>query len=478
MSDFLKESRTDNGDAASRLGTEPVGALLLRFSVPAIAGMLVNALYNVVDRIFVGRGVNEIALGGLSLVLPLMTISMAFAMLFGFGAANMISMRLGQGRREEAERTLNHCFFLLLGTGALLTLLGLLFLEPLVSRLGAREGSGAVNYARSYLRIILYGQVFFMLGFGFSHCTRSQGFPLVSMIGMFIGAGTNVILDALFIFVFRWGVEGAAWATVISQGASGIWLLWFNAAPGAVIRLRLRSFIPSAEIVRLIMRFGSAQFLLQFMMSAVQFLFNASMDWYGAEALGVPDGGDVALSGFNIVMTVMLLVMMPVFGINQGAQPLLGYNYGAKRFDRVIAAYLRAALAATGICILGFLAVVLFPQAVVDLFAPRGSAALRGFTPWAMRTTMLLLPLSGFQIVSANVFVATGRPALSIILSMLRQCLILIPCILLFGRVWGLHGVIAAVPVAEGFAFLLTAFMIALELKKLSAAGGGGTKAS
>ncbi|MDR2518566.1 MAG: MATE family efflux transporter [Spirochaetaceae bacterium] len=458
----------NSGDPASKLGTEPVGSLLLRFSIPAIVGMLVNALYNVVDRIFVGRGVNEVALGGLALVLPLMTISMAFAMLFGFGAANMISMRLGQGKREEAEQTLNHCFFLLLGIGVLVIALGLAFLEPVISRLGAREGSGALMYARQYFRIILYGQVFFMLSFGFSHCTRAQGFPLVSMIGMFIGAGTNIILDPLFIFLFRWGVEGAAWATIISQAVSAAWLLSFNLTKKAVLRLRPGSCTPSAEIISRIMRFGSAQFLLQFMMSAVQFIYNASMDWYGAADLGVSNGGDIALSGINMVNAVLLLIMMPVFGINQGSQPILGYNYGAKKFDRVIAAYIRAVAAAMGICFLGFLPAQIFPRALVGLFAPNGSPALLEFTPWAMRVMMLLLPLSGFQVVSANVFVATGRPNLSIILSMLRQCIILIPCMLIFGRIWGLHGVIAAMPVAEGAAFLLTALMIFLELKKLS----------
>ena len=469
MSDLNTPKTTEDAeDAASKLGVEPVGALLLRFSIPAIVGMLVNALYNVVDRIFVGRGVNEVALGGLALALPLMTISMAFAMLFGFGAANMISMRLGEKKREEAEQTLNHCFFLLLGMGILVTVLGLVFLEPIVSRLGAREGSGAVAYARRYFRIILYGQVFFMLSFGFSHCTRAQGFPLISMIGMFIGAGTNILLDPLFIFVFHWGVEGAAWATIISQGVSAAWLLSFNLTKKAALRLRPGTFTLSPGIISGITRFGSAQFLLQFMMSGVQFIYNASMDKYGAAALGVSNGGDIALSGINIVNAVLLLIMMPVFGINQGSQPILGFNYGAKKFDRVIAAYIRAVAGAMGICFLGFLMAQIFPRALVGLFAPNGSPALLEFTPWAMRITMLLLPLSGFQVVSANVFVATGRPNLSIILSMLRQCIILIPCILIFGKLWGLRGVIAAAPVAEGGAFLLTAFMIVLELKKLT----------
>ena len=456
-------------DAAGRLGTEPVSKLLFRFSIPAITGMLDNALYNVVDRIFVGQGVNEIALGGLSLVLPLMTVAMAFAMLFGIGAANMISMRLGEGRRQDAENALNHCFFLLCGVGLLMTALGLIFLEPILSLLGAQDGSEALGYARNYFRIILYGTVFFMLGFGFSHCTRAQGFPTVTMISMIIGAGLNIILDPIFIFVFHWGVEGAAWATIISQFVSCVWILGFSAGKKAVIKLRLRSFKPSLAIISQIFAFGSAQFLLQFLMSAVQLLYNTSMGWYGAAALGVANGGDIALSGMNINGSIMMLILMPVFGINQGAQPILGFNYGAKKFSRVLRAYLGAIAAATAICVLGFALAELFPVQLVRIFAPQGSAAMMRFAPRAMRIILLLLPLNGFQIVSANFFVVTGRPKISIFLSMLRQCIALIPCMIIFGRLWGLWGVVAAAPVADTLAVIFTGVLVFFELRKLRA---------
>jgi putative MATE family efflux protein len=473
----LSRPAQGRGDAASRLGTEPVGKLLLRFSIPAITGMVVNALYNVVDRIFVGRGVNEVALGGLSLVLPLMTISMAFAMLFGIGSANMISIRLGQGRREEAENALNHCFFLLIGTGLALMTAELLLMEPILSLLGAQEGSAAIGYARSYYRIILYGQVFAMVGFGFSHCTRAQGFPMITMISMFIGAGMNMILDPVFIFVLGWGVEGAAWATIISQLAAAIWILSFSFSKRAVIRLRLASFKPSIRIVFNIMTFGSAQFLLQFILSGVQLLYNTSMGWYGAAALGVANGGDIALSGMNINQSIMMFVMMPVFGINQGAQPILGYNYGAKQYGRVFRAYCSAVAAAVVICSAGFAVAQLFPVPLVRLFAPAGSRELLAFAPRAMRTQFLLLPLAGFQVVSSNFFVVTGRPKTSIFLTTLRQCLALIPCMVIFGKIWGLWGVVSAAPVADGFSSLLTLVMILRELKKLrrvDTTGGGG----
>jgi Na+-driven multidrug efflux pump len=342
-----------------------------------------------------------------------------------------------------------------------------ILLEPLLSILGAQEGSTALDYARRYYRIILYGQVFLMVGFGFSHCTRAQGFPTITMISMFIGAGMNIILDPIFIFVFHWGVEGAAWATIISQLCAAIWIVVFNFSKKPVIRLRPQTFKPSLSIVKQIMTFGSAQFLLQFVMSVVQLVYNSSMGWYGVSALGVANGGDIALSGMNINGSIMMLILMPVFGINQGAQPLLGFNYGAKKYGRVLQAYLAAMAAATVICVIGFAVSQIFSVSLVRIFAPNGSDALFMFAPRAMRIMLLCLPVNGFQVVSANFFVVTGRPKVSIVLSMLRQCIALIPCILIFGRLWGLWGVVAATPVADAFAFLVTGVMIWLEIRKL-----------
>ncbi|MDR2314671.1 MAG: MATE family efflux transporter [Spirochaetaceae bacterium] len=469
-------SVTAQPNAANRLGTDPVGRLLLQFSIPAITGMIVNALYNLVDRVWVGRGVNAAALGGLSLVLPLMTISMAFSMLFGIGAANLISMRLGQGRKAEAQNALNHCFFLLTGAGIFLMILELIWLDPILLRMGAEAGSAALGYARNYYRIILYGQVFLMVGFGFSHCTRAQGFPTITMLSMFIGAGLNMILDPIFIFCFKLGVEGAAWATIISQFAAMAWILSFNFSKKAVIRLTffssfkaLRNFRPSAKIVLDIMSFGSSQFLLQFAMSMVQLLFNMSLGWYGAGALG-ENGGDIALAGLNINLSVTMLILMPIFGINQGAQPILGFNYGAKQYGRVRKAFLLAIAGATAICVAGFILGELFPHFLVSFFTPpEGDSVLLAFAPVAMRIIMIALPVNGFTIVATNFFVVTGRPRTSIFLSMLRQCLVLIPCLLIFGKLWGLWGVVAATPVADAAAFICTGTMILMELRKLKA---------
>ncbi|MDR1217462.1 MAG: MATE family efflux transporter [Oscillospiraceae bacterium] len=469
--DTIKTGGAAAPDAADRLGRDPIGELLIRFSIPAIAGMLVNALYNIVDRVFVGRGVNEVALGGIALSMPLMNISMAFAMLFGAGAANMISMRLGQDRREEAENTLNHCFVLLFCVSALFAAACLIFLDPLFSIMGAQEGSLALGYAKDYFRIITYGQIFSMVGFGLSHCTRAQGFPKITMAGMLIGAAMNAILDPIFIFIFGWGVEGAAWATIISQMCSMIWILHFTLSKKAVIRLNLRSFKPSGAIVAQMAAFGSSGFLMQLAASVVQFAYNDSAGRYGVQSLGIANGGDIALSGMNIVNSIATLILMPIFGINQGFQPIVGYNYGAGKFDRVKKAYIRAAGAASAICILGFILVMLSARQIVGLFSPDGSEALLRFTPDAMRVVLISFPINGFQIVSTNLFVATGRPQTATILSMLRQVIVLIPCILLFGHFWGINGMVAASPVSDFASFILTAVLVALELKKLNARG-------
>jgi putative MATE family efflux protein len=451
------------------LGREPIGRLLVKFSLPAIAGMLVNALYNIVDRVFVGRGVDEAALGGIALSMPLMNISMAIAMLFGAGAANMISMRLGQGRREDAERALNHCFYLLLGASALFVAVCLIFLEPIFSVMGAQEDSASLGYAIDYFRVILYGQIFSMVGFGLSHCARAQGFPRITMVGMLIGALMNAALDPIFIFGFGWGVRGAAWATAISQLVSMVWILRFTLSRRAVVRLKLKLFKPSAATVSQIAAFGSSGFLMQLAASVVQFVYNKSAGRYGEVSLTTANGGDVALSGMNIINSVTMLVLMPVFGINQGSQPIIGFNYGAGKFDRVKKAYAGAAGAASVICILGFALVMLFAKQIVGLFSPEGSAALLSFTPAAMRVVLISFPINGFQIAAANLFVATGRPKTAISLSMLRQVIVLIPCILIFGRVWGINGVVAASPVSDFTSFILTAVLVALEMKRLNA---------
>jgi Na+-driven multidrug efflux pump len=287
---------------------------------------------------------------------------------------------------------------------------------------------------------------------------------------MFIGAGINFVLDPLFILVFQWGVEGAAWATIIAQFVQMLWMLAFCYSKKAVLRLRFKTFKPSLKILGQIAIFGSSQFFLQFIMSGVQILSNTVMSRAGMEALGVANGGDIALSAMSIQGTFVMLVLMPMFGINQGAQPVLGFNYGAKKFNRVLKAYLSACVIATIWSSLGFVMTQTLSVQLAQLFAPDGSETLVHLASRALRITTMMMPLVGFQIISTNFFVVTGRPKMSIILSLLRQCIVLIPCLLIFSRIWGLWGAIAAMPVADGVAILFTATMIFFEMRKLRSA--------
>jgi putative MATE family efflux protein len=439
----------------------------LKYSIPAITGMVVNALYNVVDRIFVGHAVGETALGGLALVMPLMSVYMAFSVLFGIGAANMISIRLGQKQHEVAESALNHCFWLLLLCGGISAVVGLRLLDPILLLSGGVEGSESMIHARVFARIYLIGSVFPLFGLGFSHCTRAQGFPSISMIGIFIGGAVNICLVPLFLFVFHWGVAGAAIGTVIAQACSSVFLLCFNLSPKSTLRIRPFSIRPSLRIVGSLLSFGAAQFIYQLIAALVLVIYNSSMSKYGPSSIGVPNGGDIALSAMNIVMSLFFLIQMPIFGISQGAQPLLGYNYGAKKFQRVSKIFTNAAVAATCVSCAGFLISELFASHIVWLFAPEGSAELLKFTPMAMRVLALSMPLLGFHVVASNMFVATGRVKIAILLPMLRQFALLVPMLIILGRIWGMAGIVAATPISDYLSLVLVIVLITAELKKL-----------
>lgn len=444
-------------DRAERLGTERILPLLVKFSVPAIVGMLVQALYNVVDRIFVGNGVGPLGLAGLSLVFPVMLVQMAFVMLVGLGATALISIRLGEGRREEAEKIMANALGLLLLIGLAGITAGVFFLEPVVRFLGASEA--VLPYARDYLGIILYGAVFQAVSFGLNHMIRAQGSPIIAMATMLIGAITNTILDPIFIFIFGWGVQGAALATVLSQALSMVWVLSYFLRGKSQLRLNWRA-VPRLElsIVRQIASIGFAPFAMQLAASVQNLILNQSLIRYG---------GDLAVSAMSIVFSLNTLILMPIFGINQGAQPILGYNYGAKQYARVRQAFLYAAWGATLIVNLGFLATRLFPVQLVSLFG-RQDADLMALGVRAVRAVMICFPVVGLQIVGANFFQALGKPRKAALLSLSRQVLMLIPLLLVLPRFFGLGGVFASYPLADAGATAVTVLLVWKEFAALN----------
>ena len=443
-------------DRAERLGQGKILPLLLEFSIPAIVGMLVQALYNVVDRIFVGNGVGPLGLAGLTVVFPAMLVQMAFSMLIGLGATALISIRLGEGRQEEAEQIMSNAFGMLVLLSLVLTVSGLVFLDPLIRLLGASEA--VLPYSRDYLSIILYGGVFQAIGFGLNHMIRAQGNPRTAMATMLIGAITNTILDPVFIFVFGWGIKGAAFATIISQIISATWVVAFFLRGKGQLHLDLRnSYKIRWPVVLQIISIGFAPFAMQLAASLLNLILNQSLAFYG---------GDLAISAMGIVFSVNTLFMMPIFGINQGSQPIIGFNYGAKKYGRVKETLFYAIAGATSIVTLGFLATRFMPVQLVSLFG-RHDAELMSLGARAMKTVMMMFPIIGLQIVGANYFQAVGKPKKAAFLSLSRQVLLLIPMLLVLPRIWGLTGVFLAFPVSDIGSTIITTMLLRGELVHL-----------
>lgn len=439
---------------SKQLGEDKVSTLLIRFSVPAIIGMMVNALYNVVDRIFVGQGVGKNAIAGITIGFPIMIVIMAFGMLIGIGATSLISIRLGEHNKAEAEHIVGNGFTLLVGTSIILTVLGLIFLKPLLMTFGASQN--VLPYAQAYLQIILFGAVFQGIGFGMNNFIRAEGNPRMAMATMLIGAIINTILDPIFIYGLKMGIEGAAWATIISLAASAAWVLYYFLNGQSSLKLRWANLKLDLTLTGKIMAIGSAPFFMQLAASGIMLVFNLLLVKYG---------GDIAISAMGIVNSVAMLILMPIFGINQGAQPIIGYNYGAKQFDRVKKTLKLAIIAATAVTVLGFGIVQIFPKAIIQMFNRDPELVELGAS--ALRIFLIFLPIIGFQIVGANYFQATGKPLQATILSLSRQVLILFPALFILSNYFGLKGVFMAGPLSDLVSSIITGLWLFFELKHL-----------
>jgi putative MATE family efflux protein len=442
-------------DRSSQMGEAGIPRLLLSFSLPAVIGMLAQGLYNVVDRIIVGHAVGENGIAGTTVAFPYMLILLAFGMLVGFGAAALVSIRLGQGRKDEAEQVLGNAAILLLAVSVILTVAGSVFLHRLLKLFGASDS--VLPYAWDYLHIIVLGTVFQVCGFGLNAVIRGEGNPRVAMFTLLIGVFLNAILASVFVFGLGWGMQGAAFATVLSQAVSAVWVVAYFMRGKSLLRLQAANLRLSRPICMSILAIGSPMFTLQIAASVVNCLLNNKLSTYG---------GDSAISIMGIIYAGLMVITMPVFGINQGAQPIIGYNYGAKKFDRVRKTLLTAILAATAMILLGFTMMMLFPARVIGLFG-RHDAHLVEMGTRAIRITFIMLPLVGFQVISASYFQAVGKPKHAIFLGLSRQVLLLMPAVLILPRFFGLDGVWAALPTADCCSSVLTAIWLAAELRHL-----------
>ncbi len=442
-------------DRAKRMGEGSILRLLIAFSAPAIVGMLAMAFYNVVDRSFVGHVVGPLGLAGTTVSFPFMLILMAFAMLVGIGSAALISIRLGQRKREEAEQVLGNAIILLLLISAIITTLGLLFLDPILRVLGA--SSEVLPYARQYLQIIIARSVFQGCAFGLNGIIRGEGNPRIAMITMLIGAIVNALLDALFLFYFGWGMRGAAAATVTAQGISALWVMGYFLSGHSLLRLRRGNFRLRRPVYLAIFAIGSPMFGMQMAGAVMNTILNNQLHVYG---------GDLSISVMGIIYAIAMFVAMPIIGINQGAQPLISYNFGACSFDRVMKTLLIAIGFASTICTTGFLVVMAFPTAVIGLFS-RHDPALVQLGTHAIRICLLMFPVIGFQIVGSGYFQAVGKPKHALFLGLSRQVLILIPAVIILPLFFGLNGIWAAIPTADSLSALLTGTWLILELRHL-----------
>ncbi len=444
-------------DDRSSLGHKNIGTLIWDFSIPAITGMLVNALYNIVDSIFVGHGVGAIGLAAVTIAFPVMIVLMAFGMLVGVGATTLVSIRIGQKRLSDAEKILGNAFVLGLAIAVGMSAVLLLFLDPVLAALGAEPD--VLPYARDFTAVILAGSVFMFTGFGLNNIIRAEGHPRIAMMTMVVSALLNTLLNPLFIFVLGLGIKGSALATVISQAVSAVWVVAHFRSRRSLLRLRGANMVPDRKIAAKIVVMGSSAFFMQIAASVVAGLFNNIL---------VVHGGQTAVAAMGIINRVSMVVLMPIFGISQGTQPVIGYNYGAKKFGRVREAVIKGSIAATAVSVAGFILIELFDAYIIRMFSSEADLIALGAA--GLKIFMAMLPLIGFQVMGAGFFQAIGKPMHSLLLSMSRQLLILIPALLILPRFIGLQGVWLAGPIADFGATLVTAALVVAQIRRLEEA--------
>ena len=436
------------------LGQESIGKLLLKYSVPAIIGMMVNALYNVVDRIFIGNipGVGPMAIAGLGVTMPILTILLAFGMLVGVGSATNVSIKLGQGKKEEAQNIIGSGMILTITIGLFLTVIGILFSNQILNMFGASDAT--LYYAKSYTNIIMLGAVFNISAMFFNNVIRGDGNPKLSAIIMAVGCFTNIVLDAIFIFGFNMGIQGAATATIISQALTAIWgLLYYIKKSNLEFRKETLRF--NSQAVKSILAIGISPFAMQIAASMVQVISNQSLRLYG---------GDLAIGAMATISSIALIFLMPSFGINQGMQPIVGFNFGAKKYDRAVKTLKICLFASTVIFIIGFILIQFAPQFLVGMF--NNDQELMGITINGLKKYALTMPLLSVAVIGTNYIQSTGKAKLSILLSLLRQCILLIPLIMILPKYFGLDGVWFAQPVSDMLSVIITLSVLVKEVKK------------
>lgn len=443
------------------LGTEDISKLLFRFAGPAVVALLVNSLYNIVDQIFIGKGVGPSGIAATQVSFPIVTIVLSLSMLIGAGSAAYASIKLGEKKFEVAEITLCNSFVLLIAVGILIMVFGIIFIEPMLWVFGAREQ--IMEITKDYSLIILMGVPFMMIGAGMSNLARTDGSPKISMISMLIGAALNTILDPIYIFVLGLGVKGAAIATITSQILSAIVLIWYFAKKGNM-RFKRRYMKLDFIVIKGFTALGISSCITQLANTVLQIILNNSLMFYGEQS---EVGGVIAQSAMGVVMKVSAILIAINIGIGTGAQPILGYNRGAENYKRIKSTYLLSVKYATAVSIIGWILCIWQPKIILSIFGT-GDSNFMDFAVLCMKIFMAGVFCSGFQIVSTGYFQATGQALKASVLSMLRQVILLLPLLIIFPIFFGLNGIIYAGPVADILSALTVGIFIIIEMKSLN----------
>ena len=443
-------------DRSQQLEHEKISRLLLRLSLPATVAMIVNALYNIVDSIFIGRGVGYLAIGGLTVAFPMQMAIMALAQMIGIGAASAFSRNLGAKNREKANLVAGNSYLMVVVLGILICTSGLVFITPILRLFGATDL--LMPYARDYLQVILLGSLYFPFVMSANNLIRAEGNARVAMFAMLLGTIANIGLDYLFIFPLQMGIRGAALATIISQFLSLIYVLFYLRGEHTSIKVKLHHLKPNWLIQKEILKVGSSSFGRQVAGSAMAIVLNNSLAFYG---------GELALAVFGIVHRVIMFLFMPMFGIVQGMQPIAGYNYGAGRMDRVKEVVKISIIGTTIFATASTIFGELFPGTIIRLFNDDPELIKNGTL--ALRIVIAMIPVVGVQIIGAALFQSVGKALPAMVLTLSRQILFLIPLVLILPRIGnlGLLGIWISFPIADLLSTVFTSLWMRKEMKQM-----------
>lgn len=444
----------------TELGSEKIGRLLKQYAIPAIIAMTASSLYNMVDSIFIGHGVGAYAIAGLAITFPLMNLGAAFGSLVGVGASSLISLLLGEKNYDTARRVFGNVITLNLLIGFLYTVAVLLFLDPILFFFGGSEQT--LPYAREYMVIILCGNMITHLYFGLNAVLRAAGFPKRAMYATIFTVVLNTIIDPLFIYAFDMGIRGAAVATVLSQLTALCWQLKLFSNKNDILHFKPGIYKIVPRIAKDIIAIGASPFLMNIAACFIVILINSGLKKYS---------GDLAIGAYGIINRVAFIFVMIVMGLNQGMQPIVGYNYGAKNFDRVEKTLVTTIFLATGVTAFGFIIAELFPRLFIYMFTTEQDLieiAVKG-----MRIIFMFFPIVGFQMVTTNFFQSVGMAGKSIFLSLSRQLIFLAPCLIVLPLFFGVTGIWASMAASDALASIIAAIMLTNQIKRFKRAKNG-----